>query len=248
MNRRELLVSGMASVFGLAAKGQNKPEPVVQSDERAGFLVQRVASRFPKVTWVDPVDYYEIRPWGVLQALPSCDVNSEHPLVCLLKNPNPVDIFFDLMCKLVTTLENQARAELWVVPNAFGVPCELWVPPVQHLSQVSASELITFAWQSPPVAPFIVAIEKAETYEDTMRNMDVFNELVLNPCLAMLGREFTKYLASRFEHRTKISIRWEPVLPKLSQAQISEDIAAIALPINEIRAMRGLKPRPLKES
>jgi phage portal protein BeeE len=56
-------------------------------------------------------------------------VEVDHPLRRLIENPNPVDTTFDLLYELDLFLELTGVAYLWLIPNAFGVPCEAWVIP-----------------------------------------------------------------------------------------------------------------------
>lgn len=52
-----------------------------------------------------------------------------HPLRRLLDNPNSVDTMFDLLYESQLFQELCGVSYTWVVPNEYGVPCELWVIP-----------------------------------------------------------------------------------------------------------------------
>lgn len=56
-------------------------------------------------------------------------VGPEHPLRRLLTEPNAWDVAADWISELVMFLELTGNGYLWLVPNGFGLPCELWVMP-----------------------------------------------------------------------------------------------------------------------
>lgn len=56
-------------------------------------------------------------------------VEFDHPLRRLIENPNQMDTSYDLFYELQLFMELCGVAYLWMVPNGFGVPCELWVIP-----------------------------------------------------------------------------------------------------------------------
>lgn len=57
------------------------------------------------------------------------DVGNNHPLVRLLQCPNEWDVACDLWYKLIMFLELTGNGYLWLVPNGFGLPAEIWVIP-----------------------------------------------------------------------------------------------------------------------
>lgn len=56
-------------------------------------------------------------------------LEGDHPLRRLWENPNPVDTDYDLAYELVMFLKLCGVAYVWMVPNDYGVPCELYVMP-----------------------------------------------------------------------------------------------------------------------
>jgi phage portal protein BeeE len=56
-------------------------------------------------------------------------LESEHQLRRLLENPNPVDTFFDFSYEWDMFEELCGVGYVWVVPNRWGMPCEMWVIP-----------------------------------------------------------------------------------------------------------------------
>ncbi len=65
-----------------------------------------------------------VKPHEDLEPLPA-----SHLLRRLIVNPNPIDTTFDLLYELDMFLELVGTAYIWVVPNDWGVPCELWIIP-----------------------------------------------------------------------------------------------------------------------
>jgi phage portal protein BeeE len=56
-------------------------------------------------------------------------LESDHILRRLIENPNPVDTSFDLFYELGMFEELTGVSYLWLTPNDWGRPCELWVIP-----------------------------------------------------------------------------------------------------------------------
>lgn len=56
-------------------------------------------------------------------------LESDHLLRRLIENPNPVDTSFDLFYELGMFEELTGVSYLWLTPNSWGRPCELWVIP-----------------------------------------------------------------------------------------------------------------------
>jgi predicted double-glycine peptidase len=65
-----------------------------------------------------------IKPHEELEPL-----ESFHPLRRLMENPNPVDTCFDIAYELQMFEELTGVSYEWLVPNAWGVPCERWCIP-----------------------------------------------------------------------------------------------------------------------
>lgn len=56
-------------------------------------------------------------------------LENEHPLRRLFENPNPVDTAFDFLYETQMFQELTGVSYTWAIPNAQGVPCELWCIP-----------------------------------------------------------------------------------------------------------------------
>ena len=56
-------------------------------------------------------------------------VGDNHPLMQLLRSPNAQDTAHDLWYELFMYLELTGNGYLWAIPNAIGLPLELWVVP-----------------------------------------------------------------------------------------------------------------------
>lgn len=52
-----------------------------------------------------------------------------HPLRRLFENPNPFDTAYNFLYELQMFEELTGVSYIWVVPNDFGMPCEMWVIP-----------------------------------------------------------------------------------------------------------------------
>lgn len=76
-------------------------------------------------------------------------VEYNHPLRRLLENPNPMDTCYDLMYELQLFIELCGVSYLWVVPNTYGVPCELWVLPAHWVWPVTGKGEAFWTPQTP---------------------------------------------------------------------------------------------------
>lgn len=74
--------------------------------------------------------------WAIYKAITNAQpheeldpLGSNHPLRRLWVNPNRYDSSYDLTYELTLFLLLCGVSYLWVVPNEYGIPCELWVIP-----------------------------------------------------------------------------------------------------------------------
>lgn len=74
-------------------------------------------------------------------------LDSDHPLVRLLRNPNKPDVSWTFWFKLLMYLELTGNTYIWAIPNGAGLPAELWVIPahwVRPFSEMGSGELVSY--------------------------------------------------------------------------------------------------------
>lgn len=77
-------------------------------------------------------------------------VGSSHPLVRLLKNPNPPDVAWTFQFKLAMHAEIHGVDYVWKVPNAMGKPCQLWAIPPHWVREIPGEDELIEAYEIRP--------------------------------------------------------------------------------------------------
>lgn len=133
---------------------QNQVKDRVSKALRDGTLPRSEILRFERAKYLTRFQKQKslVQVHGTDEIQP---VDSSHPLVQILKKPNPHDTYWTFAYKLSMWLELTGSAYIWDVRDQLGRPCELWPIPSHWVREVPGQRQLIDGYDVWPASGYV---------------------------------------------------------------------------------------------
>ena len=133
------VASGTEANIGRIDRDDDKAKAITKGPPSAGVQRARIickSQRLINKSLAGPKEHECFTPYP-----------HDHPLVKLFRNPNKLDVAYDLWAYHTLFLELTGRSHWYVIKNDFGTPVEIWVIPSHWLQLYTDREGQPSCWQ-----------------------------------------------------------------------------------------------------